>query len=254
MKYISVLIVFVFFFNCKNDTKKEEVKSMTASEIIDKSIEISGGEKFNNSNINFTFRDKSYSALRDNGAFKFERKFKDSLSEIKDVMTNNGFKRLINSDSVQLSKKLIDAYTASVNSVHYFSVLPYGLNDKAVNKKIISEEKIKNNDYYKIEVTFNQNGGGEDFEDVFIYWINKVTFKPDYLAYSYNEADGKGMRFREAYNERVIKGLRFVDYNNYKSENKNIALTNLAGDFEKGKLKLLSKIELNAIDVTIINQ
>ena len=144
-------------------------------------------------------------------------------------------------------------YSASVNSVHYFSVLPYGLNDKAVNKKLIGEERIKGKDYYKIEVTFSQKGGGEDFEDVFIYWINKASFKPDYLAYSYNEDDGKGMRFREAYNERYVNDLRFVDYNNYKSEDKKFYLIDLAKAFNNNSLKLLSKIELQNVEVDLIN-
>lgn len=259
MKYISLLLIFTLFFNCKNEIKKEDVKQLTANEIVEKSIEVSGGEKFNNSNISFNFRDKHYNAKRSNGKFWLERIFKDSLSEIKDVLSNtidnpyNGFQRFIDGIEFELSDNKIGAYSASVNSVHYFSVLPYGLNDKAVNKILLGEESIKEKDYYKIQVTFNQDGGGEDFEDVFIYWINKATFKPDYLAYSYNEDDGKGMRFREAYNERIVKGLRFVDYNNYKSINAITNLRDLAMDFQNGNLKLLSKIELKNIEVELIN-
>ena len=126
---------------------------------------------------------------------------------------------------------------------------PYGLNATPVNKYLLGEEEIKNKTYYKIRVTFNKEGGGEDFEDVFIYWVDKETFKVKYLAYSYNEDDGVGMRFREAYNERFIEGIRFVDYNNYKSSDGLMALIDLGKIFEKNKLNLLSKIELKNIVV-----
>lgn len=92
------------------------------------------------------------------------------------------------------------------------------MNDKAVNKLYLGKVLIKGNEYYKIKVTFNEEGGGEDFEDVFVYWVQTGTFKVDYLAYSY-AVNGGGIRFKEAYNERFVNGIRFVDYNNCKPEN-----------------------------------
>ncbi|RZN80322.1 MAG: deoxyribose-phosphate aldolase [Winogradskyella sp.] len=253
MKYLPILLLSVLLFNCKNENSKGEVKNLTANEIVNKSIAVSGGDAFGSSIIDFKFRDKFYKAERNYGKFKFERRFKDSLNEINDVIDNKGFKRHIDDRWFVVSDGKEQSYTASVNSVHYFSVLPYGLNDKAVNKKLVGEERIKTKEYYKIEVTFDQEGGGEDFEDVFIYWINKGTYKPDYLAYSYNEDDGKGMRFREAYNERYVNDLRFVDYNNYKSEDQSIQLTALGKAFNDNNLKLLSKIELENVAVDLIN-
>ena len=75
----------------------------------------------------------------------------------------------------------------------------------------------------------------------------------DYLAYSYNEADGMGMRFRVAYNERLVNGLRFVDYDNYKPNDSAAALDSLGQAFNNNQLTLVSKIELNAIEVELID-
>ena len=61
------------------------------------------------------------------------------------------------------------------------------------------------------------------------------------------------MRFREAYNERYVNGLRFVDYNNFKSEDVSIQLFDLGKIFENNQLKLLSKIELENINVDLID-
>ena len=165
-------------------------------------------------------------------------------------MSNDSFERYVNREIRQIAVSMITRYSASVNSVHYFSVLPYGLNDAAVNKTYLGLSKVKGEDYHKIKVTFNEIGGGEDFEDVFVYWIHKETFKMYYLAYSYDEGHGKGYRFREAFNERYVEGIRFLDYNNYKPKSKNVDLIGMDNLFEEDRLELLSKIELKNIEVS----
>jgi hypothetical protein len=237
-KFIYLTVVFLMIVSCITGTKDPQ-------KLIDKTIEISGGEKYNESVIEFDFRDKHYKATRKGGNYKLERFFNDSIN---DVVTNSGFKRFINNEIVKVADSMIPRYTNSINSVHYFTTLPYGLNDPAVNKNFLEKVTIKGNEYYKIEVTFKQDSGGDDFDDVYVYWINTQSNKVDYLAYSFH-VNGGGMRFREAYNERYINGLRFVDYNNYKSKNKDVTLFDLDVLFENNKLKLLSKIETENITV-----
>lgn len=251
MKYLYLVLFGLILFNCKGE---KQVVNLTADEIITKSIEKAGGKTFDNSVIRFDFRDKYYVARRDKGQFSLIRMFKDGNDSVFDLLTNSNFDRFINNSRVIIEDSLKSKFTASVNSVHYFSVLPYGLNAEAVNKTSLDEEQIKGKDYYKIKVTFIADGGGEDYEDVFVYWFNKESFNVDYLAYSYNEDDGVGIRFREAYNERFVNGLRFVDYNNYMIENSNLELFDLGKAFEENKLKLLSKIELKNIEVELLNQ
>lgn len=250
MKYLSIVLIALVILSCKTEP---EVKTLTADDIVNKSIEVSGGKTIENSDISFKFRDIRYRAIRLGGNFSLIRMQSKGKDLIVDSLTNNGFTRSINYELVKVEDSIIPKYTASINSVHYFSTLPYGLNDKAVNKTLLGEEQIKDKNYYKIKVTFNQEGGGEDYEDIFMYWVEKELFKVDYLAYTYNEEDGVGMRFREAYNERYVNGLRFVDYNNYKAEDTLIQLLDLGKAFEDNQLKLLSKIELENVSVDLID-
>lgn len=250
MKYLSFIVIALLVVSCKNDMK---VRFLSEEDVVNKSIDVSGGAKFDKAKIEFVFRAVSYTATRDNGKFELTRlQVKDDKS-IFDFITNSGYKRIVDGLPVKVADSMAVKYTASINSVHYFSTLPHGLNDKAVNKTLLGEEQINNKTYYKIKVTFNQEGGGEDYEDVFIYWIDKASFKLSYLAYSYNEDDGVGMRFREANNERYVNGIRFVDYNNYKAENTETKLTDLGKAFENNQLKLLSKIELENVSVDLID-
>lgn len=246
MKYFSIVLFGLWLLSCN----EKQPKSMDADAIINKSIEVSGVDKLNSSEIAFDFRDIHYVAGRYGGKFELHRQFKDSTNTaIHDYLNNNDFERFVNDSLITLPDSIATKYKASVNSVHYFAVLPYGLDGKAVNRTYLNDIEIKGKHYHKIRVTFSQDGGGEDFEDVFVYWVNKENSKIDYMAYSYNEDDGIGLRFREAYNERYIKGIRFVDYNNYKPKNKNVALKDLDKLFIENKLELLSKIELKNVTV-----
>lgn len=247
MKYLSALFLVLVLAACQTPNKE-----LTANDIVNKSITVAGGDKFDNASYTFQFRDKLFRAERNNGLYSLSRAFnKDSVGFVEDYVSNNGFKRFIDEEIVTVADTTANKLSASVNSVHYFSVLPYGLNSDAVNKELLGTVSINELPYYKIKVTFEEEGGGEDFEDEFIYWIHTESFKVDYLAYSYAEEHGLGFRFREAYNERYVGGLRFVDYNNYKPEITGITVEDLDDLFEKKQLTLLSKIKLENVTMDL---
>ena len=248
--YLFFLIGALILTSCK-DQKPADLN--IAQNVVDKAINYIGGEQFKTSEIEFDFRDRHYKALRNGWKFQYERIWKDSLSEFKDVLSNSGFQRFVNDSLVTVPDSMAVKYTSSVNAVHYFSILPYGLNDKAVNKYNLGTVEIKGKSYQKIKVTFDEEGGGEDFEDVFVYWINTETFEVDYLSYSYEEDNNDiGLRFREAYNIRTVNSLTFADYKNYKPSDTLATVENMDSLFVAKKLKLLSKIELENIKVSLL--
>lgn len=243
MKNIFFPILFLFL------ACKQEPNHPTAQEIIDKTIEYAGGSVYDNSYINFTFREVEYSSNRKNGFFEFTRKFTDSLGEVEDVLNNSGFNRYLGGKKMALADSIAEKYSNSLNSVIYFVQLPHGLNDAAVQKELVGEAQVKGKEYYKVRITFDQEDGGTDPDDVYMYWINKKDFTVDYFAYKFYSGEG-GIRFREAYNTRNIGGLRFVDYRNYKIEPwESVDLTDLGEMYEAGKLEFLSDIKTE--DVTV---
>ena len=242
MKYFYFLSL-LLILSCQPSKVK-----ITAKEIINAAIISSGADKVVNSEITFKFRDKKYSAKRNKGRFTLARNF----DSIRDVLSNSGFQRFVNETEIKVTDLMTSSYINSLNSVHYFSVLPYGLKDKAVHEKRLRSSTIKGKDYHKIEVTFSENGGGEDFEDVFIYWIGKEDFLVDYLAYSYH-TNGGGKRFR-ALKERSIKnGIYFANYDNYKPVDTSIPLIDLDKAFEAEQLQKISEIILEDIKVDILD-
>jgi len=245
MRILLTSLVFIFL-SC-SPSKKD----LSAQEIVDASMRASGTGKVLKATIDFSFRDKNYKAFRNRGAFKLERSFNEGNEQITDVLSNDGFTRFLNTAPTKIQDTMATKYSSSVNSVHYFSVLPNGLNDAAVRKKRLEDQSIFGKEYYTIQISFSEDGGGEDFEDVFVYWISKENFLIDYLAYSFH-VNGGGVRFRQATNERFIEGIRFVDYNNLKKENTLTSLEKLAKAFEKGELQKLSEINLENIHVSLI--
>jgi hypothetical protein len=241
IKVLLALLVTITIVSCNTSLKDPQ-------KIIDKAIEASGGEKYLHSTIEFDFRGRHYVAQREGGKYSYERILIDSVKTTHDFLTNDGFKREINNTLVEVADSMKVKYTSSVNSVVYFALLPYGLNDAAVQKKFMGETSIDSAEYYIIEISFAQEGGGEDHEDVFMYWINKKDFTIGYMAYSYEETDGVGLRFRKAYNPRNVNGILFLDYVNLKPKDKT-EITALEDLYKKGELEELSKIELINIQV-----
>lgn len=248
MKYLYTVFLVIVVSSCQEEPKSP------AQEIVDKAIEKAGGENFERARIYFQFREMKYSSYRDNGVFELTRTFEDSLGEVRDVLTNEGFRRYRDGEEEALTDSLKTLYSSSVNSVHYFVQLPFGLNAPAVIKELVGESEIDGQPYYEIRVTFKQEGGGTDHEDEYMYWIHQEDYTVDYLAYRFYVNEG-GIRFRRAYNPRRIEGLRFVDYENYKLEDnwQNIPLQDLDELYETDELPLLSIIETEVERVEIID-
>lgn len=219
-------------------------------EIIDKSIEVHGGKKFEEALASFKFRDKYYSVKKNDGRNLYTREFEEDGKRVKDVLYNSTeFSRMVNDTLVKVSQEWQEKYTESVNSVLYFFQLPYGLNDPAVKKEYLGETYIFKKPYHKIKVTFGQQGGGVDYEDEFIYWIHQTDFTMDFLAYSYS-TDDSGIRFRQAINRRENNGILIQDYINFKEKSKDAPLEKHDEYFEKGQLKELSRIINEEVSVT----
>ncbi|MFP4340030.1 MAG: DUF6503 family protein [Cyclobacteriaceae bacterium] len=224
-------------------TQKPEVQ-----QIVDKSIAAHGGETLQQSKISFDFRKKHLEVVLDNGRYRYQSTVEDSIGLIHDEMDNESFIRKVDNEMLPLDEEKALAYRNTLNSIVYFALLPYFLNDPAANKELLGTTTIKGKPYYEVKVSFKQEGGGTDYEDEYIYWIHQQDYTMDYLAYSFHVNEG-GTRFREAYNVRNVKGIRFADYINYEATVENFELQDYEQLFEAGKVEELSRIELENVVV-----
>ena len=259
LKLVLIIITVGLFTSCNNKEKKaepqvlkEEIEvsetpvSLSESEIIiNEAIAAHGGDLYDSANYSFVFRENTFHFKNDGSKYEYTKTYKKGDSLIVDVLKNGNFSRTVNNQPVTLADKKVISGTGAINSVIYFSTLPHKLNDKAVNSKLMESITINGENYDAIQVTFSKDGGGEDHDDEYYYWINKNTKKVDYLAYNYAVNEG-GVRFRVGYNKRVVDGITFQDYINYEAK-VGTPLKDLPMLFEADKLKELSKIKTESI-------
>lgn len=234
-----------------SESTSEQSNAEKAQEVVNESIAYHGLNVLDNAEFSMTFRGIDYTYKNEKGRYEYTRTQTDSTGAIvKDVLNNMGFGRYIDGKEAELTDERTGAYTRSVNSVIYFFRLPYGLNDEAVNKEYLGETEIKGKTYHEVKVTFDQEGGGEDFDDVFLYWFDTEDYSMDYMAYLYH-TDGGGMRFREAINQRVVDMIHVQDYINMRPENENIDIMTIDELYEEGKLRVLSEIINEDIKISL---
>ena len=243
MKKLSRLSFLLIGFACTQPAPKEYDPQI----LVDHAISAHGAN-FSGRKVSFDFRDRTYTLRKGKKSTYIRAWQDDSLGFVQDILIDGiNFTRFQDGDSVELDEEWTGKHARSVNSVFYFFQIPYVLNDPAAIKKYVGEFEIKGEPYLGIQVTFIEDGGGEDHEDVFVYWIHKEFTTVDFFAYSYITEEG-GVRFREAINRRKSGGLLVQDYINYKAD-RGTPLQKLPGLFNQGKLEELSRIENTKVKV-----
>ena len=230
---------------CNNNKPEGDDK---AQAIIEKAIKAHGGDNYKQAHIHFDFRNKTYKTKLNEGKYRYERTYEDTSGFIKEVMTNDSAYRLVNGQKADLSGKEKAILEGSLNSVNYFILLPYHLNDEAVIPEYLGKVKVKDTPYHKIKVNFRKKGGGKDHQDTYMYWFETDDYTMDYLAYRYYTNDG-GVRFRDA--TRVMKkgGIQFQNYLNMGPPNKDVPLAKVDSLFNENKLEKVSEINKTNIRV-----
>ena len=258
MRVIPGLVIctlLLLAISCNSTTGEQASENETTVEVdqaqrlVDEMIAYHGGAAYPQSNISFTFRGRAYTALKGEAGFLYTREYVDKEGRsISDKLTDEGFLRKIEGEETALSAKDSAKYANSLNSVVYFAYLPYGLNDPAVNKEYIGQSTLNEKTLDKVKVTFQQEGGGKDFDDTYVYWLDAETHQLIYLAYEFHVDDG-GLRFRVANNMRRVGEIMFADYTNYKAKLGQFSVFELDKAFEEGELDSLSEIRLENVEV-----
>jgi hypothetical protein len=182
--------------------------------------------------------------------FRYERTYADSSGSIVEVLTNDGFARTADGEPYEMTEREFNIWTEAVNSVVYFALLPYKLNDPAVVKRSLGQEVVEGEPYERVEVMFTPEGGGRDHDDRFVFWFHAEEATMDYLAYHYTKRGTS--RFRKAVNQRQIGGIRFADYLNYRADTLGYDVELAAKAFEEGALPLLSEVVLDSVMVVAL--
>ena len=220
---------------------------------LDTVIAAHGGDVLDRATVTFTFRGDAFMLRRYDGQFRYERTTTDSLGKrVVEGVTNTDVYRVVEGDTVALDSDARDEVATAVNSVAYFALLPYPLQDPPVQAAYAGRDTVEGTAYHRVSVTFDE-GGGQDYRDVFLYWFAADTHSMDYLAYAFGVGgplSGQGTRFREAFNVRNVGGVRVADYRNYRAEDVGPdALTRYPHAWKRGATEQVSTVALEEVNV-----
>lgn len=239
-------------YSCQTDTpstveQQKPIEPDSAQFVVDMTIEAYGGLR-DELILGFDFRKFRIQIKEKLGAYTYSRSFvSESGDSIKDVLTNSGLTRYVNGSEEELPEERKQAFSNSVNSVVYFTLLPFKLKDPAVILNYEGVQSVGSKKYLGIRVGFKEEGGGEDFDDEFFYWFDIQNYSMDYFAYKYSTSGG-GIRFRQSIKKHEVEnGLILQDYINYKTDSLSIDLSNLPDLMLSEKLIELSRIEIENV-------
>lgn len=253
--YYFIILIALLLTSCNIEAPKVSSDKHTKTErrskadsVLNLTLVAHGVENFNNNTIEFTFRNKRFSIEEQKGEFTYQSSYTKEKDSIKNLLKGNKITQWINQEKQSLTEDEKLKFTEALNSVIYFATLPLKLQDQAVITQWKGTTTIKGKNYIQLGITFQKEGGGTDYNDEFLYWINDSTHQIDYLAYNYQVNKG-GVRFRSAFNKRNVNGVVFQDYVNFKAT-VGIPLTDLPALYESGELEQLSLIETENITHT----
>lgn len=220
----------------------------TARGILAATIAHHGGERYRDAVVEFDFRDRHFTLTLNGSQYRYERTYTNEAGQsVREWFDGAETIRLVDGDPVQLTADEDLSLTGTLNSVAYFALLPHSLLGPAVKHRYLTETSIGGEPYHEIEVTFQQEGGGRDWQDRFVYWIHARRRTMDYLAYRFY-VDGGGTRFRVATNPRVINGLRLQDYHNLTAPEP-VDIADYETLYEAGQVESFSDILLEDVRV-----
>ena len=257
MRYLPALLLALTIAACGPDAADgpagfpRPAPLTRADSLVHAAIAAAGQWRLDTATVSFRFRDRVYGLDRRDGRYVYTRTWTDTATgaEVVDVLTNDDFLRTEDGRAARLKPADAERYGAAVNSVVYFAFLPRWLADPGAVRRYEALDTLGGRAYHRLRVRFRENGGGADFRDEFLYWLDAEDLSLDYLAYDY-ATDGGGVRFRESFNERAVGGVTVRDYRNFAPpEASSLTLDEMADAWLAGDLELLSTVALEEVRV-----
>ena len=249
--FLSLLALSIFFVG--SGCQSSEV-SPDAGAVIDSARSAHGASVLQRATVEFQFRGDDYQIRQNEGQFHYQRAYTDSLDRsVTEGLTNEGVYRVVEDDTLSLSSSERADVKTTVNSVSYFALIPEPLDEPAVQATYSGRDTIEGESYHRVRVTFQREGGGDDWQDIFLYWFHTDTYAMDYVAYAYGlgpDEEDAGTRFRKAYNVRRVNGVRMADYRNYTADT--LAPDRMAqypALRNQDALELVSNIEIDSVRI-----
>lgn len=219
-----------------------------ARALIARAIEAHGLRRDEPTEIRFDFRGTPYRLVVGGPQRIYERTTATEQGTRVERLEGERFSSSLAGVEEALSEHEIGRGRRSLNSVAYFTLLPLPLEDPAVIARSLGSTTLGGRPYDTLEVRFRAEGGGEDHEDVFRYWLDPETHRIAYVAYRFATGAG-GVRLRRASAQHEVSGVVLLDYDNHGLDGADATIDEAVRAYEAGELPLVSRVELRDVRV-----
>jgi len=201
-------------------------------DIVDRSIELHGGEIYRHSSSELQVCSKSgcyrVRARIDGGLFDIEASGRVRDEERRVRITNETVEYWQDGQARTVGEERSQSLRSWVMARAYFVYLPFRLNDDSVIKQDLGIEVWDERPLRKVKVSFvASTSSGAD--DEFLYWFDPETARLEQFAYSF-AGDPGGLRFRRAFNYRRVGGLLFFDQENWGADGDGLTVDEIHAD------------------------
>jgi hypothetical protein len=231
-----------------NDANAEAAPSAEAW--LTAAVEAAGLQEPKALELRFRFRGTPYRLWLDGQRTIYQREVPsdDGAPTRTDRLEGDVFTSTVAGSPVPLPADQAGALRRSLNSVGYFALLPRPLLDEAVLATSLGTTTLGGQTWHTVEVRFREEGGGDDHDDVFRYWIHPETHRLGYLAYTFATGKG-GVRVRRATRAHEVDGVVLLDWVNLGRNGQGLSIDDAVRDLDAGTLPELSTIELEGVQV-----
>ncbi|WP_435262074.1 hypothetical protein [Tenacibaculum sp. nBUS_03] len=139
MKNLFLILFSMILTSCDFSSQKSTEESnssidftgeLKAKSIVENSIKKHGGDLYSNASYTFDFRGQEYSFNHDKDGYTYSLSWKDEDDTAIEIrLQNEQLLKTINNELVQLNQDDISSYREKINSVLFFVLLPFKLED-----------------------------------------------------------------------------------------------------------------------------
>jgi hypothetical protein len=227
--------------------------TQTRLEIVDRSIELHGGDLYRHSVISFAICSKSgcfdVTTRMDGGLYDHTAEEAQGERQRWARSSNDSIEVREFGKDVPVAESEAQRWRDWVMARVYFALLPFRLTDPSVYQQDLGTVDWEGRELHRVKVTFEAESSS-DSSDEFLYWFDLKTARLEYFAYTYVNGDGsRGLRFRKLHNHRRVGGILLFDQENLGREDHSLALEEINPTTVRERLRDVSQIRLEEVKV-----
>lgn len=238
-----IVAIILLLFSCNNE------QSLSGEDLLNRAIEVSGGDSFFHSTISFDAQGMRYTMERDGNIANFTSERQVDTTYYKATYRNGYQQYFVNGVEQEESFSSRKFISSRLEGFLYLTSIPHVFNQTAVIVNRKEDVVIRNKTYQVLHITFTKLPEDDPGNEFYLY-IDPVSGYVEFRAEKL-DLDGETNLLKKAYNPRIIEGIRFVDYKVFTTRDTTMLLSDYYKAYDIPNLIPIGDIEYTNIEVEL---